>query len=172
MIIVDFLIYQGNPMKKTIALVLSLTYTSFSFADTNVEASRVEGASVASVKELMDKTGTGEIAIQAMNQMLPVIKKMVPEASEEFWAEFMKEVKPDELVTMIIPIYQKHFSQQDIDAVNAFYDTKAGKNFIQSQPLIMQESMVVGQAWSQSIVQKVISKAEAAKARQEAAVSQ
>jgi hypothetical protein len=36
----------------------------------------------------------------------------------------------------------------------------------------MQESMVVGQAWSQSIVQKVISKAEAAKARQEAAVSQ
>jgi hypothetical protein len=159
-------------MKKTIALVLSLTCASFTFAEAQIERIKVEGASVASVKELMDKTGTGEMAIQAMNQMLPVIKKMVPEASEEFWAEFMKEVKPDELVNMIIPIYQKHFSQEDIDAVNAFYDTKAGKNFIQSQPLIMQESMIAGQAWSQGIVQKVISKAQAAQARQEAAVAQ
>ena len=54
----------------------------------------------------------------------------------------------------------KAIYQEDIDAVNAFYDTKAGKNFINSQPLIMQESMIVGQAWSQAIVQKVIAKAQ------------
>jgi len=124
------------------------------------EEAKTNNASVESVKELMDKTGTGEMAVQAMNQMLPVIKQMVPNASDQFWAEFMKEVNPEDLVTMIIPIYQRHFSQEDIDAVNAFYDTKAGKNFINSQPLIMQESMIVGQAWSQAIVQKVIAKAQ------------
>ncbi len=108
----------------------------------------------------MDKTGTGEMAVQAMNQMLPMIKRMVPDAPEAFWVEFQKELNPNELVEMIIPIYQKHFSQEDIDAVNAFYETKAGKNFIQSQPLIMQESMIVGQAWSQGIVQKIMMKAQ------------
>ena len=146
-------------MKKTVVLLLSLTFASFSMA----EEAKTNNASVASVKELMDKTGTGEMAVQAMNQMLPVIKQMVPNASDEFWAEFMKEVNPDDLVEMIIPIYQRHFSQEDIDAVNAFYDTQAGKNFISSQPLIMQESMMVGQAWSQAIVQKVIAKAQATK---------
>ncbi len=141
-------------MKQTAVFLFSLICASFTFA---------ENASVASVKELMDKTGAGEMAIQAMNQMLPMIKKMVPEAPEAFWLEFEQELNPNELVEMIIPIYQKHFSQEDIDAVNAFYDTKAGKNFIQSQPLIMQESMIVGQAWSQGIVQKVMMKAQAAK---------
>lgn len=151
-------------MKKSLVLFLTLSFTSFCFA----AAPASDRASVDSVTELMDKTGTGEMAVQAMNQMLPVIKQMVPEASEEFWAEFMKEVNPEDLVTMIIPIYQKHFSQEDIDAVNAFYDTKAGKNFISSQPLIMQESMVVGQAWSQAIVQKVIAKAQAAQQQESA----
>lgn len=146
-------------MKKSLVLVLSLIFTSACFSAVPVS----DRASVDSVTELMDKTGTGEMAVQAMNQMLPVIKQMVPEASEEFWVEFMKEVNPEDLVAMIIPIYQKHFSQEDIDAVNAFYDTKAGKNFISSQPLIMQESMMVGQVWSQTIVQKVITKAQAAK---------
>jgi len=143
-------------MKNTVVLLLSLTFATFSMA----EEAKTNNASVESVKELMDKTGTGEMAVQAMNQMLPVIKQMVPNASDQFWAEFMKEVNPEDLVTMIIPIYQRHFSQEDIDAVNAFYDTKAGKNFINSQPLIMQESMIVGQAWSQAIVQKVIAKAQ------------
>jgi uncharacterized protein len=151
-------------MQKIIALLVTLTCTSFTYA---------ENASVASVKELMDKTGTGEMAVQAMNQMLPMIKKMVPDAPEAFWAEFQKELNPNELVEMIIPIYQKHFSQEDIDAVNAFYETKAGKNFIQSQPLIMQESMIVGQAWSQGIVQKVMMKAQAVKPLSpQAAISQ
>jgi hypothetical protein len=150
-------------MKQAIVLFLSLTYATFSFAAATGESSEANRASVESVKELMDKTGTGEMAVQAMNQMLPVIKQMVPEASDQFWVEFMKEVNPEDLVTMIIPIYQRHFSQEDIDAVNAFYDTKAGQNFISSQPLIMQESMMVGQAWSQAIVQKVIAKAQAVK---------
>jgi hypothetical protein len=150
-------------MKKILVLLLSLTYASISFSEISVD----DRASVASVKALMDKTGTSEMAEQAMNQMLPVIKRMVPNASDEFWAEFMTEVKPEDLVTMIIPIYQRHFSQEDIDAVNAFYDTKAGKNFIRSQPLIMQESLIVGQAWSQAIVQKVIAKDQAEKLQAE-----
>ncbi len=151
-------------MKKTIALFVSLTCAAFSYA------AETQNASVASVKELMDKTGTGEMAVQAMNQMLPMIKRMVPDAPETFWLEFQKEMNPNELVEMIIPIYQKHFSQEDIDAVNAFYDTKAGKNFINSQPLIMQESMIAGQAWSQGIVQKVMMKAQAEQPKPQASV--
>ena len=84
-------------MKKTIVLLASLTFAAFSIAaDTKMNNSSVE-----SVKELMDKTGTGEMAVQAMNQMLPMIKKMVPDAPEAFWLEFQKEMNPNELVDMI-----------------------------------------------------------------------
>ena len=64
---------------------------------------------------------------------------------------------------LTIPIYQKHLTQEDIAALNKFYDSPAGKKMIKVQPLIMQESMAVGQAWGQKIAQEVINKYQAEK---------
>lgn len=130
----------------------------FIFFVFTISSAYAEIASPKSVKDLLNKTGSGQMGIQAMKQMLPALKKMVPDAPEKFWQDFMAEVKPSDLVNMVIPIYQKHLTQKEIKAINAFYDTPAGKKLIRVQPYIVQESMAVGQAWGQNIAQKVITK--------------
>lgn len=130
----------------------------FIFFVFTISSAYAETASPKSVKDLLNKTGSGQMGIQAMKQMLPALKKMVPDAPEKFWQDFMAEVKPSDLVNMVIPIYQKHLTQKEIKAINAFYDTPAGKKLIRVQPYIVQESMAVGQAWGQNIAQKVITK--------------
>jgi len=137
-------------------LILLLAFTTSSFAAT---------PSKESIQLLMHKTGAGEMGVQVMNQMLPALKQLAPSASDEFWNEFMKEVNSDDLIDQIIPIYQKHLSQSDIDDINKFFDSAAGKRFIASQPAIMQESMVAGQAWGQAIAQKVMLKAQAGQSK-------
>ena len=122
-----------------------------------------EKASPESIKDMMNKTGSGDMGIQAMNQILPALKQMIPDAPEKFWQDFMAKFNPDDLINMTIPIYQKHLTQEDLDGINAFYDTPAGKNLIQAQPHIMKESMQVGQAWGQKVAQEVISQYEALK---------
>ncbi len=137
-------------MKLIIGIIVSLLLTSL--------PAHSELASPESIKNLMEKTGAGDMGVQAMNQMLPALKKILPDASKQFWTDFMAEVSGDDLVAMTIPIYQKHLSQEDIDAINAFYDTPAGQKLIKTQPLLVQESMAAGQVWGQKIAQDVINK--------------
>jgi len=137
-------------MKLIIGMIVSLLLTSL--------PAHSELASPESIKNLMEKTGAGDMGVQAMNQMLPALKKILPDASKQFWTDFMAEVSGDDLVEMTIPIYQKHLSQEDIDAINAFYDTPAGQKLIKTQPLLVQESMAAGQVWGQKIAQDVINK--------------
>ncbi len=137
-------------MKLAILPLLALiTFSSNAFA---------EPASAESVKQLMHKTGAGELGVQAMNQMLPALKNLVPDAPEAFWSDYMAKFNPDDLIKMTVPIYQKYLTEDEVQALNAFYDTPAGKKLIKVQPQIMQESMMAGQQWGQAVAQDVMTK--------------
>lgn len=139
-------------MKKLIiALALSGLFA-------NVSA---EQPSEASVKELMALTGSGELGIQAMHRMIAQLKPLLPMASERFWDEVKKEAKPEDIVNIVTPIYQKHLTQAEIDATIAFYKTPEGKQFVAAQPQILQESMIAGQAWGEALAKKIVEKYKA-----------
>ena len=113
-----------------------------------------ESPSKESVKELLQVTGAGDMAVQMMEQMIPSMKRMMPDAPEAFWVEFSKQVDGDELEDMVIPVYQKHLTQEDVDAQLVFLKSDAGQKMIQAQPLIMQESMMIGQQWGLQLIQR------------------
>lgn len=117
-------------------------------------------ASEESVRQLMESTGAGQLGVQVMNQMLPSMKQIVPNAPEEFWQDFMVEVDAEEMVNLVIPIYQKYLTEEDITAINAFYNTPEGKKLIRVQPAIIQESMLVGQQWGEELARKIIMRYE------------
>ena len=138
-------IYIRNQMLITALLFSSLTAIA-------------EPATRESVKALMQASGAGEMGVQMMNQMLPALKKMIPEAPESFWADIMSEVSPDDIEDMVIPVYQKYLTEADIQAINKFHQSAAGKKLIRVQPAIMQESMTIGQQWGQNLAKQVLLK--------------
>ena len=136
---------------KTLFLSLTMSTALFfslpAFAETPTEES---------VRELLDKTKAGEAAVQMVNQMMPSMKMMAPGAPKTFWDEIEKEFNAESFIKLVIPIYQKHLTQEDINAINAFYDTPAGKHLIEKQGVIMQESMIAGQQWGEQVAGEVI----------------
>jgi uncharacterized protein len=58
-------------------------------------------------------------------------------------AEVMRDNEPA-LRDLFIALYDKHFTLEDIVAVNAFYDSAAGKKMIEKTPVLMQQGMTVG----------------------------
>ena len=72
----------------------------------------------------------------------------------------MAEVDADEMIEMVIPIYQKYLTEEDIQAINAFYNTPEGKKLIRVQPAIVQESVQAGQQWGEELARRVIEKYE------------
>ncbi|MGB5918319.1 DUF2059 domain-containing protein [Arcobacter sp.] len=110
-----------------------------------------------SVRELIELSGSKNIGKMFMNQLLPNLKRLAPDAPEEFWDKMTKEIDMDKMVELTIPIYQKYLNEEDIQAINKFYKTEAGQKLIKQTPQIMQESMMAGQQWGREIAQKIVS---------------
>ncbi len=111
-----------------------------------------------SIRKLIELSGSKNIGQQFMNQLLPNLKRLAPDVPEEFWDEMEKEIDMDKVAELIIPIYQKHLTEEDIQAINKFYKTDAGKKLIKASPAIMQESMAVGQQWGRQVAQRILDK--------------
>lgn len=107
------------------------------------------------IRRLLDLTGAGQLGMQVMSNMIPQFKQMLPNVPEQFWADFAKKLNPNELVDLVVPIYDRQLSHGDIKQIIAFYQSPAGKRLVAAQPQITQESMDVGREWGAKLGQKV-----------------
>jgi hypothetical protein len=55
--------------------------------------------------------------------------------------EMLKNFPVDGMLSDMIPIYQRHLNQADVDAMIAFYASPTGKKLMQQLPQITQEAM-------------------------------
>jgi hypothetical protein len=74
----------------------------------------------------------------------------------EFWDRFEQKLGSQELVDQLIPIYDKYYTQQDLESLLAFYESPVGQKVLKTMPQVMQESMQIGQVWGQQKAQEVL----------------
>jgi hypothetical protein len=55
--------------------------------------------------------------------------------------EMFKSFPWDEMLDAMVPVYQKHFTKGDVDALVAFYSTATGQKLIKEMPAITAEAM-------------------------------
>jgi hypothetical protein len=137
---------------KTIILATATVFSTYT--------AWAEPATEKSVRELLVATGAGNMGVQIMTGMIAPLKKAIPKAPDVFWEEFLKEVSADELINMSIPIYQKYYSEDDIQAIVAFYDSPVGKRMVTNQPAVVQEAMQIGQLWGRKIGERALERAK------------
>ena len=110
------------------------------------------------IKKFMDAIGYTNLVKQSMESMFDIYEKSYPKVDTSFWSEFKKEVAGDDLTKLIIPIYDKYFTDSDLDALIAFYSTPAGIKIRDATPLITKEAMAAGAEWGKSVGEKVAKK--------------
>lgn len=55
--------------------------------------------------------------------------------------EMFQNMPLDEMMQAMIPVYQKHFTKGDVDALIAFYSSPTGQKMLHELPSIMSEAM-------------------------------
>jgi len=60
---------------------------------------------------------------------------------DKFMARVFDIYTPDEMISDMAGIYQKHLSRSDVDGMIAFYSSPAGQHMVAMTPVIMQEYM-------------------------------
>ncbi len=56
---------------------------------------------------------------------------------------------------MMVNVYDKHFNEQEIADMLAFYKTETGQKILQKMPVVMQESMQMSQSLVQDAMPKI-----------------
>jgi len=113
------------------------------------------------INRMLKLTGMEKLVDQMMTQMIASFRTNMKEVPDEFWDRFAQKGHSSELIEMIVPLYDKYYSLEDLRAVNAFYSSPAGQRVLSTLPQIMKESMAIGQQWGAKIGQEAVEEARA-----------
>jgi hypothetical protein len=140
-------------MKRPVLVVLAcLLFASISFAqqsDANAPASKAD------IERYLDAMHTRDMMKNMMLVMETEMRKIVHEQTQKqpnlpanaeerlnkSTDEMVKNFPVDELLDAIIPVYQKHFTKGDVDALVAFYSSATGQKMLKEMPAMAAESM-------------------------------
>ncbi len=95
------------------------------------------------IPEFMDQIGTTVL------QSRPELARDTDAVLEKLKPEF--ERQSDEMIEQSARIYATLLSEEDIDAILAFFDSGAGKRYVGAQPLFLNQLVSGMQAWQQKI---------------------
>jgi len=107
------------------------------------------------IKILLEVSGSAKLGVQLLNNMISTLKQSYPSVPQEFWGNFLKEAKPETLIDMMIPIYAKYYTDDDVKGLIGFYKSPLGEKVINTLPLISQEAYTVGVQWGQQVSDKI-----------------
>ncbi len=101
----------------------------------------------ASMVQMMDgmKSGMKAGAEAGLKEQLPSATPDQLAKADMIADTVFKDFPIDEMFDAMIPIYQKHLTKADLDAVIAFYSSPAGQRLLKEQPAMMAEGMQAGQ---------------------------
>jgi uncharacterized protein len=144
---------------KIVRLVLLSCLVSFS---ASAEGPTITEEHKKEIQKLIKLSGVEDLMKPMMGQMISAFRKQPNNLPEEFWAGMEKKFDTSDLIKQLEPIYARHFEIADLKAMNAFYSTETGKRMVAKLPVVMQESMTIGQEWGRKLGMELAAEVKAA----------
>ena len=118
---------------------------------------KITVAQEAEIRQLLQLTGTTDAVAGQMGQMAeqlrPLIENSIPpgerrhEIAEAFTKKFRSRANSETLTKLMIPIYAKYLTNDDVKSLIRFYQSPAGQRLLKVMPQMMKEAGEAGQEW-------------------------
>jgi len=103
-----------------------------------------------------------EISDQMIHERMPNItaeqKKQFTGMVEDVMRQSLGTQATQEMLAATIPVYQRHLTKGDLDAMVAFYSSPVGQKILHEQPAMVQESMEASAGIQQRIARAMFQK--------------
>lgn len=158
-------------MRRTILVAVVLVVTAVTALSQGATVPSEQ--EVRSLLDLLDAKQSMQLMFDGMKQQMKAgahqgFKSKIPNPTtaqlqqvDGMIDDVFSEISVDELVTVIVPVYQRHLSKTDIQAIIAFYKTPVGQKLLRQQPAMMQESMQAGADLMQKRMESLLKKVDA-----------
>lgn len=142
-------------MKRICTLFLSIVAVAFTAVAAELEKPKIAAEKVAEIQKTLRLVGMEKLLVQMKGQMFSTFREKMKEVPEDYWRRAEVKFDTSELIALIVPLYDKYYTMEDLKALNAFYESPAGQKSLATLPQITQESMKVGQAWGEDVAKRV-----------------
>ena len=156
---------------KGAGCVLAIALLGMSMQPRVASALEVSDGLRADILTLLHVSGADSLAMQigtyVSNALIDVVRKQYPDAPDSVVAAIKDEVAKvfaEEMPGMrelVIPVYARHYSQAEIQAFIAFFETPAGSKFVREAPLVLKEATKAGEDWGKTLEPKFAKRIEA-----------
>ena len=143
-----------------LTLALNLAAASAQMTKAQNNDRQIDPAQKADIIKLFEVTNTTEQAQLVMRKYREILSQTYMDVPEEWWDEVLSEMINTSFQNMLIPIYDRHFTHEEIKGVIELFQTPAGQRYIEVLPAITIESMEVGAQWGQKLMMDVIKRIE------------
>jgi hypothetical protein len=134
-------------LKLLLTIAICLASVGAALAQNPQNNSTVDPEKAHDIRLLFQATNPKDLVPQVLDQFVAAFKQAAPNVPQQFWDDFKKKVDVDELIDLMIPIYDKYYTAEDIKAMLAFYNTPTGRKVTATMGPMTQEKMAVMQAW-------------------------
>ncbi|AFC86965.1 DUF2059 domain-containing protein [Frateuria aurantia] len=100
------------------------------------------------VRQLLQTIGLPQTLQQMNTQMALMMHQQEPCIPGSYWQNFVDGPSSEALIAKMVPIYQRHFTADDIAGLNRFYATDLGRKMLTVMPQALNEAAQVNQAWA------------------------
>ncbi len=105
-------------------------------------------ASEEQVRQLMEVVGVGKMLSQMNAQAVSTMQQSMPCVPADFWQNYMDANQTQRFIGRLVPVYQHHFTADELDGLLKFYRSPLGQKVINEMPTTMAEANQAGQQWS------------------------
>lgn len=118
------------------------------------------------IRQQMRSTMEGVLKQQS-SMVRDSIQQRYPEITEEemkhmndYLEESLKAIPVEGMIDDMIPVYQKHLNQVDVEAMISFYSSATGQKLMQEMPAMTSEGMQAAYPRMQEQMEKVMRRVE------------
>jgi uncharacterized protein len=158
-------------MKRCCLLVLLwvLAVVPYGFAQADAPASREDVLQLFDTMKIREQMTMvmESVAKQQHTMLRDTMRKRFPQITDQelahldqFSADIIKDLPIDGMLDDMIPVYQKHLTKADVDAMGAFYASATGQKLLKEMPAMTAESMQAARPRIQAMMDKVMDRAE------------
>jgi hypothetical protein len=136
-------------MKRFCLAVLLVTLCQLSAGAQ--EPGGVSAEKARDIRRLMEVTKANEVGLQVARQSLDALRESpaLPEAQRDrilkiLEEELLAEFGGNKMAEAMVPIYDRHFTAEEVKGLLAFYETPLGRKVVETLPEVMREAQTFG----------------------------
>ena len=107
-------------------------------------------------RRFLELSGTDALGRQLVDQIVRQVRGDLPNVPAEFWDSFARNVDAHAIIDELAPVYEKHFTPDELALLVKFYESPVGQKLVKVQPQLNRDTLRAGQIFGTKVTNQLM----------------